>query len=301
MATSGPYIPPGLCPRPATAVPAGHSYSSFRLGTLERFGLGPTVAHELLQYHGTTSTPNSVNGWVVDFGASNHTTPSVDNISNHHPLNSASPSSIIVGNGFTLPVTSVGDSVIAGLFYLNNILLAPNIVQSLPFVHHFTIDNWCFMEFSPFGLFVKDLITRNVIARSNSTSPMYTLRLSRSNASSRILSCVMSVVAAPRILDAIATSTWHRHLGHPGPDALSSLSRLSFISCTSTTHDFCHACQLDKHTRLPFSSSSSCAEFFFDLMHLDLWTSLVVVCLVLNITWSFLMVSLIICGPFRLN
>jgi hypothetical protein len=42
-------------------------------------------------------------------------------------------------------------------------------------------------------------------------------------------------------------------------------------------------------------------NFFFDLMHLDLWTSLVVVCLILNITWSFLMVSLIICGPFRLN
>jgi hypothetical protein len=86
----------------------------------------------------------------------------------------------------------------------------------------------------------------------------------------------MSAIAAPRILAAVTTSTWHRRLGHPGPDALSSLSRSSFISCTSTTHDFCHACQLDKHTRLPFSSSSSRAEKDFDLLHLDLWTSLVV-------------------------
>jgi hypothetical protein len=86
----------------------------------------------------------------------------------------------------------------------------------------------------------------------------------------------MSTIVAPRILAAVAMSTWHRRLGHPGPDALSSLSRSSFISCTSTTHDFCHACQLGKYTRLPFSSSLSCAERTFDLLHLDLWTSPVI-------------------------
>jgi hypothetical protein len=112
--------------------------------------------------------------------------------------------------------------------------------------------------------------TRNVIARSNSTGPLYTLHLLSSTASSRTSPCAMFAIAAPRILAAVATSTWHRRLGHPGPDTLSSLSRSSFISCT---HDFCHACQLGKHTRLPFSSSSSRAEKTFDLLHLDLWTS----------------------------
>jgi transposase InsO family protein len=85
----------------------------------------------------------------------------------------------------------------------------------------------------------------------------------------------MSTIAAPHILVAVATSTWHRRLGHPGSDALSSLSRSSFISCNST-NDFCHACQLDKHIRLPFSSSSSRAEKTFNLLHLDLWTSPVI-------------------------
>jgi hypothetical protein len=41
-------------------------------------------------------------------------------------------------------------------------------------------------------------------------------------------------------------------------------------------HVFCHACQLGKHIRLPFCSSSHRAEHPFDLIHLDLWTSLVV-------------------------
>jgi hypothetical protein len=191
-------------------------------------------------------------------------------------LNSASPSSIVVGNGSTLPVTSVGDSVITGPFYLNNILLAPDIVQNFLSVRRFTTDNWCSLEFDPFGLSVKDLTTRNVIARSNSTGSLYTLRLLSYTASSHTSPCAMSTIAAARILAAVATSTWHRRLGHPGPDTLSSLSRSSFISCTSTTHDFCDACQLGKHTRLPFSSSSSRAEKVFDLLHLDLWTSLVI-------------------------
>jgi hypothetical protein len=168
---------------------------------------------------------NSINDWVADSGASHHTTPSVGNISNPRPLNSASPSSIVVGNGSTMPVTSVGDSVILGLFYLNNILLAPDIIQSLLSVRRFTTDNWCSMEFDLFGLSVKDLTTRNVIARSNSTGPLYMLRLLSSTASNRTSSCAMSAIAAPRILAAVITSTWHRRLGHLDPDTLSSLSR----------------------------------------------------------------------------
>jgi hypothetical protein len=215
---------------------------------------------------------NSVNDWVADSGASHHTTHKVDNISNPRILNSASPSSIVVGNGSNLPVTSVGDSLIPRPFYLNNILLAPDIVQNLLSVRRFTTDNWCSMVFDPFGLSVKDLTTRNVIARLNSTSPLYTLHLLSSTTSSRTSPCDMSTIAAPRILVAVATSTWQHRLGHPGPNALSSMSRSSFISCTSTIHDFCHACQLGKHTKLSFSSSSSRAAKAFDLLHPDLWT-----------------------------
>jgi hypothetical protein len=196
-----------------------------------------------------------------------HTTPSVGNISTLPPLASSNPSSIVVGNGSSLPVTSVGDSVLPGLFYLHNILLAPDMVQSLLSVHRFTTDNWCSMEFDPFGLSIKDLTTKNVIVRSNSTGPLYTMRLPRS------LTPSFSIVAA---LAAVAPTMWHRRLGHPGPDALSSLSRSSFIQCTSKKHDFSHACQLGKHTRLPFCSSSHRAEHPFDLIHLDLWTSPVV-------------------------
>jgi hypothetical protein len=89
-------------------------------------------------------------------------------------------------------------------------------------------------------------------------------------------SVVATLAAVPHALTAVALTTWHRRLGHPGPNGLSSLSRPSFIQCTSKKHDFCHPCQLGKHIRLPFCSSSYRAEHPFDLIHLDLWTSPVV-------------------------
>jgi hypothetical protein len=211
---------------------------------------------------------------VANSGVTHHTTSSVGNISTLRLLASSNPSSIIVGNSSSLSVTSVGDSILPGPFYLNNILLAPDMVQSLLSVCRFTTDNWCFMKFDPFGLSVKDLTTKNVIIRSNSTGLLYTMRLLRSLAPSS--NAVAALATVPHALTIVAPTMWHHRLGHPSPADLSSLSRSSFIQCTSIKHDFCHACQLDKHTRLPFYSSSHRAEHPFDLIHLDVWTSSIV-------------------------
>jgi hypothetical protein len=61
----------------------------------------------------------------VNSGVTHHTTPSVGNIFTIYPLASFNPSSIIVSNGSSLSITSVGDSVLLVPFYLNNILIAP--------------------------------------------------------------------------------------------------------------------------------------------------------------------------------
>jgi hypothetical protein len=74
------------------------------------------------------SYPNPSTDWVPDSDASSHTTPYPGNIHSSRPPSSAPPPSIIVGNGSVLSVTSVGDSVLPGSFYLNEILVAPNLV-----------------------------------------------------------------------------------------------------------------------------------------------------------------------------
>jgi hypothetical protein len=109
--------------------------------------------------------------------------------------------------------TSVGDAVLPGPFYLNDVLVAPDLVQSLLSVRRFTTDNSCSMEFDPFGLSVKDMASRSVIARYNSLGPLDTIPLSAS--------ATFSIDAPPYALAAAALTTWHCRLGHLGLDVLS--------------------------------------------------------------------------------
>jgi hypothetical protein len=72
-----------------------------------------------------------VTDWVADSGATNHTTPHPGHIFSPKPPSLVHPSSIVVGNGFVLSVTLVGDSVLPRPFYLNDVLLAPDLIQCL--------------------------------------------------------------------------------------------------------------------------------------------------------------------------
>jgi hypothetical protein len=80
-------------------------------------------------------TPIAVIDWVADSGASNHTTSDAGNLTFVHPPTFIDPSSIVVGNGSALPVTSVGDSALSGPFYLNNLLVTLDIIQNILSVH----------------------------------------------------------------------------------------------------------------------------------------------------------------------
>jgi hypothetical protein len=79
-------------------------------------------------------TPPS-SDWVIDSGAYYHTTPTSGMLSCSHPPHSSHPTSIVVENGSTLPITSVGASVLPGPFYLNDVLVAPtSLIISFLFV-----------------------------------------------------------------------------------------------------------------------------------------------------------------------
>jgi hypothetical protein len=147
--------------------------------------------------------------------------------------------------------SSVDDSVLLRPFYLNDILVASDLVESLISIHYFTANNSCSMEFDPFGLAVKDIAIRCVLARYDSTGPLYTLPLPTS-----ITPTLRDIPYA--LATAASSATWHRHLGHSGPDVLSKLSSSSAITCPRGRDDsLCHACQLGRHVRLPFPTSST--------------------------------------------
>nr|XP_034587929.1 uncharacterized protein LOC117850228 [Setaria viridis] len=87
---------------------------------------------------------------------------------------------------------------------------------------------------------------QDVIVRCNSSEPLYSLHLLTSPPTLSAL-----VATAP------PSTTWHRHLGHPGLEALSKLISTTAITCNKGTSDsICHTCQLGRHIRLPFHNSS---------------------------------------------
>jgi hypothetical protein len=121
------------------------------------------------------------------------------------------PSSIIVGNGASLPITSTGSFsflVPCRPLVLNNVLVSPGIIKNLISIHRFTTDNNYSTEFDPFGLSVKDLQTRSVIAMCNSTGDLYPFFLPTIN--------TLALAAT----DA-TTTLWHHRLSHIGSEAMS--------------------------------------------------------------------------------
>ncbi|GKD66736.1 hypothetical protein Tco_1308844, partial [Tanacetum coccineum] len=59
-----------------------------------------------------------------------------------------------------------------------------------------------------------------------------------------------------------------------GGDVLRRLVSSNFISYNKEKPPIlCHACQLGKHARLPFVSSSTVISSCFDIIHSDVWTS----------------------------
>nr|GEW53933.1 ribonuclease H-like domain-containing protein [Tanacetum cinerariifolium] len=206
-----------------------------------------------------TTVQDPVSGnWNMDTCASSHLNDSVHCLNDI--LNMCIYSSIAFGDGRFIPVTNSGHSVLSTLFRplrLNNVLITPNIVKNLISVRQFVRDNSCTVEFDPFGFSMKDFITRRVLLRYDSTGDLYPL------------------MKPSTIPHAFLTSqyTWHQRLGHPGSEVLRRLVSSDSISCNKEKLPvLCHACQLGKHVKLPFVSSSSSVTSCFNIVHLDLWT-----------------------------
>jgi hypothetical protein len=103
-------------------------------------------------------------------------------------------------------------------------------------------------------------ISHNIEMRCNTNSIVWMLRPSSTGASS-----------PPVLFSTTTSTTWHRRLGHPGPDVMTMISSSLHPSCNRGHFEgLCHACQLGRHTRLPFTTSSSRAEQAFDLVRCDL-------------------------------
>uniref|UniRef100_A0A8R7RD00 Integrase catalytic domain-containing protein n=1 Tax=Triticum urartu TaxID=4572 RepID=A0A8R7RD00_TRIUA len=176
----------------------------------------------------------------------------------------SSPNQIVVGNSGRLPITHTGHGSLIttnSSLVLRNVLLSPSLITNLLSVRQLTRENPISVEFDAFGFSVKDIHTRQVIRRCDSTGDLYPVMPCGAPSSSPPFAGVASV------------ELWHQRLGHPGDDALRRVLHQFRFTCAPSAPHTCHACRLGKHARLPFSSSHTPSYFPFQLLHLDVWTS----------------------------
>ena len=94
----------------------------------------------------------------MDTGATSHMAFGSGNFPTAHRLSSSAP--ITIGNGATMPITHTANSSILGTsFHLHSVLISPDLVKNLIYVHSFTRNNNVSIEFDPFGFSIKDLPT----------------------------------------------------------------------------------------------------------------------------------------------
>ncbi|GJS83644.1 ribonuclease H-like domain-containing protein [Tanacetum coccineum] len=247
---------PGLVNQPSLAQQVG-THTTGPIGS----GSTNTGHATLLPQAFTVETlhdPN-IGAWNMDTGASSHLNNSINSLST--VFNSCLYPSIAVGDGHSILVTNTGHSILPTLsrpLHLNNVLITPHIVKILIYVRQFVRENNCTIEFDAFGFSVKDFLTRRVLLRCDSTGDLYP---------------VTPPSPIPHTF-LVNQHTWHQRLGHLGSDVLRRLISNNVISCNKEKPPVLfHACQLGKHVRLPFDSSSTIVTSCSDIIHSDVWTS----------------------------
>ena len=147
-------------------------------------GLPPSWDQESLASTFSTMSLNQPpsTDWYFDSGATSHMTSDSSSLSFLSSPRYPFPSSIVVGDGSLLPVTATGTTHLSGALSLNNVLVSPKLIKNLISVRQFTTDNNCSVEFDPAGCSVKDLESRRVIVRCNSSGPLYPLHLPTAHA-----------------------------------------------------------------------------------------------------------------------
>lgn len=152
-------------------------------------------------------------------------------------------------------------------FCLNKILIVPHLVKNLIFVCQFSHDNSCSIEFDPYGFFTRISVrgTRFFTAIVMGNSTLSLLLPPPSTLSYQL--------PPPTMLSYL--SLHHRSFGTNGWAIRAVTLCPTSNGCNKATLHVYHACQLGKHVCLPFSRSLSCSSSTFELVHCDLWISLV--------------------------
>jgi len=143
--------------------------------------------------HSSASVADSA--WFVDFGATNHITSNLHNLSIHAPY--TGDDKVAVGNGKTLPISNISCSNLytnqqpVSIISLPNVLHVPSMKKNLPSVSRLTRDHNVIAEFHATSCLIKDKVFGKVLLQGGLKDGLYRL-------SPALAPCASSVSVHPQ-------------------------------------------------------------------------------------------------------
>lgn len=199
---------------------------------------------------------SNFSSWIIDTGASNHMTGSVDFLTEVSLMN---PMFIKLPDGRITVATQQGSVRLDSSLTLTNVFFVDGLSCHLISVSQLTRSIGCVFQISDKICVIQDRITRMLIGAAEQIRGLYFFR-------------GVEVAATVYQTEECSASLWHRRLGHPASHAVDLLDFSHSFKGVSVDNKACEVCLRAKQTRLSFPISSNKTNGVFQLVHCDLWS-----------------------------
>jgi hypothetical protein len=200
----------------------------------------------------------SSNSWIIDSGATNHMTGSSKNFLSYTPR--SGKERVRIADGSSAPIMGSGTISCTPSMSLNHVLHVPNFPVDLLSVSAITKALNCGAWFDPYFCIFQELKSGRILGTGTERDGLYYL-------DNGLTPLALSTRCNPAEDELILL---HYRLGHVSFQSLSRMFPSKFsLSCKKGF--LCDVCELAKHTRTNYPSSTEKTEIPFEVVHSDVW------------------------------
>ncbi|GAV85978.1 zf-CCHC domain-containing protein/gag_pre-integrs domain-containing protein [Cephalotus follicularis] len=205
--------------------------------------------------------------WYLDYGASNHMTRTLNNLSSSTPY--SGPLKICTTDGTKLPINVVGNINLCSISF-KDVFFVPRLSTNLLSIGQIVEHDYLVL-FSPTGYIIQDLTTGKMIGRGRKSGKLFPIHLDNTTpASADAFGSIPSALSVFHPCNKSELWTlWHHRLGYPHSNKLltmfnSGLLPTKVYVSNKDVLNVCSNCCMAQSKTLPVSNSTHVSPSLFN-------------------------------------